>query len=84
MIKSLGIASLYIGLALSGGSALAQAYYGPLAPPSLRYATPDEASAYPLYEGRSIYRMGHPMYFNNRVDEKGYPSGLPENPQSPN
>ena len=57
---------------------------GPPAPANNRYVLPGGAAGYPaerLPEGRSIYQMEAPRSFWYGVDERGYPSGLPENPQ---
>lgn len=64
------------------GSALAQAYSPPLEPPATRYVLPEPPIGYPVYEGRSVYRMSDPGAFFNGSDEKGNPSGLPQNPQT--
>ena len=56
----------------------------PPSPPPIRYALPPPVAgqpAAPLYEGRSIYQAPDPATFYGGVDEKGYPSGLPQNPQ---
>lgn len=80
MVKILGIASLCAGLGYGMiGSVFAQAY-PPMVPPTTRYVLPG-TPIYPLYEGRSVYRMSEPEAFYNGSDEKGYRSGLPENPQ---
>jgi len=81
MIKMLGIAGLCAGLGYGMvGSTFAQSY-PPMAPPTTRYLLPG-APVYPIYEGRSIYRRTEPGAFYNESDEKGYPSGHPENPQT--
>jgi hypothetical protein len=80
MIRSIGIASLCAGLGYGvAGAAFAQVS-PPMEPPMSRYALPG-APNYPLYEGRSVHRMSEPEAFYNESDEKGYRSGLPENPQ---
>lgn len=85
MIKTLGIASLFavIGQGVIG-PASAQNYRPPMTPPIVRYVLPFEAIAKPpyFYEGRSIYRPTEPEAFFNESDEKGYRSGLPENPHT--
>ena len=55
---------------------------GPPAPPNNRYVLPGAAAGSPadrLGEGRSIYQMEAPSTFWYGVDERGNPSGLPEN-----
>ena len=37
---------------------------------------------YRLWEGRSIYRMQAPGTFYGGTDERGYPSGEPQNPRT--
>ncbi|MGH6811762.1 MAG: hypothetical protein ACREDM_05260 [Methylocella sp.] len=52
-------------------------------PPNMRYLLPGAPPGYPvdrLPEGRSIYQSEDPSRFPNHVDERGYPSGMPENP----
>ena len=54
-------------------------------PPKLRYVlpgTPDSFSADRLWEGRSIYRMEAPSSFYYGTDERGYPTGDPQNPRT--
>ncbi len=84
MIKIVGLASLCAGLGCATmGSALAQAYSPAKDPPATRYMLPPIEVNPPINEGRSIYRMEDPSAFFNESDEKGYHSGLPENPQTP-
>lgn len=57
----------------------------PRHPPQTRYELPGAAAGAPAgrpVEGRSIYRMEAPDPFWRGVDERGYPSGLQENPQT--
>lgn len=85
MIKVLGIASICAGLGYwMIGSAFAQIYSPPMRAPETRYALPPIDVGPPIDEGRSIYRREDPEAFYNGSDEKGYPSGLPENPLTPN
>jgi hypothetical protein len=51
-------------------------------PPSIRYVLPGAVSGYRLREGRSIYRMEAPSTFYGGSDERGYPSGEPQNPRT--
>ncbi|MDQ6867957.1 MAG: hypothetical protein M3178_05985 [Pseudomonadota bacterium] len=85
MLKTLTAAIL--GLALVCGVA-ATASAKPLttpSPPNTRYilpGTPDSYAADRLWEGRSIYRMEAPSTFYGGSDERGYPSGEPQNPRT--
>jgi len=54
-------------------------------PPSIRYILPGATDSYSsdrLREGRSIYRMEAPSIFYYGTDERGYPSGEPQNPRT--
>ncbi len=54
-------------------------------PPNIRYilpGTPDIYSGDRVWEGRSIYRMEAPSTFYYGTDERGYPSGEPQNPRT--
>lgn len=56
----------------------------PPAPPQTRYEMPAAGEDYPgarLGEGRSVYEWMAPGTHWRGVDERGYPSGLQENPQ---
>ena len=85
MLKTLTIAIL--GSALVCGVA-ATASAKPLttpSPPNTRYilpGTPDSYSADRLWEGRSIYWMEAPGTFYYGTDERGYPTGDPQNPRT--
>jgi hypothetical protein len=53
--------------------------------PGSRYVLPGGVAGYPGYrlrEGRSIYRMEAPSIFYYGTDERGYPSGEPQNPRT--
>jgi len=82
MLKSFTIAAaLVCGLA----TAVCAKPLTPPGPPQTRYELPGAAVDYPadrLGEGRSIYQMEVPDTFWRGVDERGYPTGLQENPQS--
>lgn len=57
---------------------------GPPAPPNNHYVLPGAAAGYPadrVGEGRSIYQMEAPSTFWYGSDERGCPSGEPQNPQ---
>lgn len=86
MMKMLTMGTLASALLL-GMAAAASAKTKTLTTPSApntRYELPGDAAGYPagyLGEGRSIYRMEHPSTFYGGSDERGYPSGEPQNPQ---
>jgi hypothetical protein len=76
-----GILGCLIVFAMAA-TAFAQA--PPPNPPGIRYQLPPDVTSYPadrLPEGRSVYRSEDPSRFPNHVDERGYQSGMPENPQ---
>ncbi len=83
MLKSLTVAILGFALFCGGAATTSAKTLTTRSPPSTRYllpGTPDSYSADQLREGRSIYRMEdtNDLYFG--TDEKGYPSGEPQNP----
>jgi hypothetical protein len=54
-------------------------------PPNTRYELPGAAAGNPVNrvgEGRSIYQMEAPGIFYGGTDERGYPSGEPQNPRT--
>lgn len=62
----------------------ASAHMPPPGPPPIYDELPPPLAgrpAAPLYEGRSMYWSEDPSRFPGHVDEKGYQSGMPENPQ---
>jgi hypothetical protein len=85
MLKTLTLAIL--GPALVCGVA-ATAFAKTLttaSPPNTRYVlpgTPDSYAADRFWEGRSVYRMEAPSTFYYGTDERGYPSGEPQNPRT--
>jgi hypothetical protein len=85
MLKFLAAAALFFAFTL-GMTAMAVAQMiPPPSPPGTTYALPDAVSGYPgyrLWEGRSIYRMGAPSISYYGTDERGYPSGEPQNPRT--
>ena len=85
MLKLLATASLFFAFTL-GMTAIAVAQtMPPPIPPGTRYVLPDAVAAYPgyrLWEGRSIYKMEAPGTFPGGSDERGYPSGEPQNPRT--
>jgi hypothetical protein len=86
MLKTLTVAIL--GPALVCGvaaTASAKTLTTTPSPPNTRYVlpgTPDNSSADRLWEGRSIYWMEAPGTFYGGTDERGYPSGEPQNPRT--
>lgn len=73
------------------GSALAYGTSAVASPrviePATPYVFPGAEYGYPvdgMIEGRSIYRMEDPATFWGGSDEKGYPSGDPQNPRTGN
>ena len=84
MLKLLATAALFFAFTF-GMTAIAVApALAPPSPPSIRYELPN-AAGYPAVgfgEGRSIYRMGTPATFYGATDERGYPTGDPQNPRT--
>ena len=87
MLKLLAIASLLFAFTF-GMTAMAVAQMmTPPSPPSIRYVLPGAVGGNPddrLREGRSVYRMVAPSSFYYGTDERGYPSGEPQNPRTGN
>jgi hypothetical protein len=85
MLKFLAAASLFFAFTL-GMTAIAVAQMvPPPSPPGTSYVLPGAVAGYPgyrLWEGRSIYRMEAPSTFYYGTDERGYPSGEPQNPRT--
>jgi hypothetical protein len=85
MLKTLTVAILGPAL-VCGGAATASANTLTIpSPPNTRYilpGTPDSYSADGLREGRSIYWMKAPGTFYGGTDERGYPTGDPQNPRT--
>jgi hypothetical protein len=85
MLKFLAIGNF--GLALFFGTAVvvsAKTITRP-GPPHNHHVLPgamDNYGAGGLIEGRSIYRMPEPGTFHGGTDERGYPSGEPQNPRT--
>ncbi len=82
MLKQLATASLFLAFAFGmTAMAIAQALTPP-SPPNTRYELPGGAAGYPAdrpREGRSIYRMEAPGTFYFGTDQRGYPTGEPQN-----
>ena len=85
MLKLLATASLFFAFTFGMTAiAVAQAMTPP-SPPNIRYELPNAAAGHPAdgsREGRSIYRMEAPSTFYGATDERGYPSGEPQNPRT--
>jgi hypothetical protein len=85
MLKTLTVAILGSVL-VCGMTAMAVAQMmPPLSSTGTRYVLPDAVAGSPGYrlrEGRSIYRMEAPSTFYGGSDERGYPSGEPQNPRT--
>jgi hypothetical protein len=78
-ILKISLISAVLGLSL----AVPVSAQNRLPPPPPFSVTPNAPPAYsPLYEGRSVYRRSSPGAFYNSPDEKGYNSGLAQNPQT--
>lgn len=84
MLKFLATASLFFGFTFGmTAMAVAQAMTPPN-PPNIRYILPGAADSYSadrVGEGRSIYLMEAPATFYG-TDERGYPTGDPQNPRT--
>ena len=85
MLKLLAIASLLFAFTFGMTPMSVAQMVTPPSPPSIRYVLPGAAGGYPgdrLREGRSNYRMVAPSSFYYGTDERGYPSGEPQNPRT--
>ncbi len=81
MLKIIALITLGSALAYGAPAVASPRVIEPVAP----YVFPGAEYAYPadgMIEGRSIYRMEDPATFWGGSDEKGYPSGDPQNPRS--
>jgi hypothetical protein len=85
MLKILATASLFFASTL-GMTAMAVAQtIPPFSSIGTHHVLPDGVVGYPGYrlqEGRSIYRMEPPSTFYYGTDERGDPSGEPQNPRT--
>lgn len=85
MLKLLATASLFFPFTFGmTAMAVAQAM-SPPSPTGTRYVLPGAAAdslGYRLRAGRSIYRMETPSTFYGGVDERGDPTGDPQNPRT--
>jgi hypothetical protein len=85
MPKLIVTASLFFAFTFGmTAMAVAQTMPSPKAP-GTRYVLPGAAAGGPghsIRDGRSIYRMEAPGTFYYGTDERGYPSGEPQNPRT--
>ena len=85
MLKLLATASLFFAFTFGvTAMAVAQAIPPP-SPPNIRYELPGAATDNPVNgvgEGRSIYRIEGSSTFYGGTDERGYPTGEPQNPRT--
>ncbi len=85
MLKFLAAVLLFFAFTFGmTAMAVAQTMPSPKAP-GTRYVLPGAAAGGPghrLQEGRSIYKMEAPGTFYYGTDERGYPSGEPQNPRT--
>jgi hypothetical protein len=85
MLKNLTVAILGPALVCGVAATASAKTVTTPSPPNIRYVlpgTPDSYSADRLWESRSIYRMETPGAFYGGTDERGYPSGEPQNPRT--
>jgi hypothetical protein len=85
MLKLLATTSLFFAFTFGTAAMAVAQTMTPPSPPGTRYVLPGAAvdySGYRLQEGRSIFRMGAPSTFYYGTDERGYPSGEPQNPRT--
>jgi len=84
MLKPLTVAILGPGLIFGMAATASAKTLTTPSPPNTRYVlpgAPDSYSADRLREGRSIYWMEAPGTFFGGTDERGHPSGEPQNPR---
>jgi hypothetical protein len=86
MLKLIVTASLFFVFTLGmTAMAVAQTMTPPKATGTRYYVLPGAAagdSGHRLQEGRSIYKMEAPGTFYSGTDERGFPSGEPQNPRT--
>jgi hypothetical protein len=85
MLKLLATASLFFAFTIGTAAMAVAQTMPPPNPPNIRYILPGVADSYyadRLREGRSIYRMEAPSTFYYGTDERGSPSGEPQNPRT--
>jgi len=85
MLKLLATASLFFAFTFGTAAMAVAQTMPPPSPPTIRYilpGTPDSYSGDRLREGRSIYWMEAPGTFYGGTDERGYPTGDPQNPRT--
>jgi hypothetical protein len=81
MIKFIAIACLGTSLGCGAVTAASAQALAPPLRPHARYVMP-VYPPYPLYEGRSVFRMEDPGAFWSGTDESGYQTGEPQNPRT--
>ncbi len=85
MLKLLATASLFFAFAFGTAAIAVAQVMTPPDPTGTSFVLPRAVAGYPGYrlvEGRSIYRMEAPGTFYGGTDERGYPSGEPQNPRT--
>ena len=85
MLKTLTLATLGSVLVCCTAATASAKTKPPPSPPNARHELPSAAARYPadrLPEGRSIHRMQAPSTFYYGTDERGYPTGDPQNPRT--
>lgn len=84
MLKIIEISILGLAFVFGTATVASARMVTPPGPPDSRYVFPGPDLYYGdgLYEGRSIYRYEDPGTFYGGSDEKGYPSGDPQNPRT--
>ncbi|HEX3497373.1 MAG TPA: hypothetical protein VHT02_09435 [Methylocella sp.] len=87
MLKLLGAASLFFAFTFDTAAIAGAQVMTPPDPTGRSYVLPGAVAGYPgdrLLEGRSIDRTEAPSTFYGGSDERGYPSGEPQNPRTGN
>jgi hypothetical protein len=85
MLKLLATVSLFFAFTFGTAAMAVAQTMTPPSPPGTRYVLPGAVAGSPRYlllEGRSVYRMEAPSVFYGGSDERGYPSGEPQNPRT--
>jgi hypothetical protein len=85
VLKLLAAASLFLAFTFGTAAIAVAQVTTPPEPTGTSYVLPGAVAGYPGYrllEGRSIYRMNPPGTSYDGTDERGYPSGEPQNPRT--
>ncbi|MGQ0444576.1 MAG: hypothetical protein ACT4O2_05480 [Beijerinckiaceae bacterium] len=84
MLKTLTVAILGPALVCGVAATASANTLTTPSPPATRYVLPGtpDSSADRLREGRSIFWMEAPGTFHGGTDERGYPTGDPQNPRT--